>query len=373
MSADPIRNVAGASGGPETPPSGTRTKTPPLRRTAWADATCCSTPTPPRHTGSIPPSRCSSHSRQRALKADGPLPRNQTRGSMRQGVHDQERVHPATMDRRDEQVAARPAALGDPVLAGRRDLEPEGTEQEQRAPGSRWRGRSGWPSIPARDPARPGPPGPRHGRRRAPPATSEPRPPGARIQTDPGPARSAKVSRSGPAGADRARARGPARAPAGPRARLTPVVGTTRPSAPQVAISGNVGGSSSGCPRRVAPEQDHERRDDEPERHDLGDRQTVERPVLVAQRLEPEPDQPVPDEEREQQVARAQPLAQVIAHPDEDQERRSAPRCDSYRKSGWKRVVSNGYSRRTRGPRPGARNRSRCPTAAGSASRTAPG
>ena len=66
---------------PVTPPSGTRTNTPPFRSTACADATCCSTPTPPRHTGSMPPTRCSSHSRHFALNADGPLPRNQTRGS----------------------------------------------------------------------------------------------------------------------------------------------------------------------------------------------------------------------------------------------------------------------------------------------------
>ena len=62
-------------------PSGICAKTAPLAITARAAATCLSTPTPPRQTGSRPPIRWISRSRQRGPKADGPDPRNHTRGS----------------------------------------------------------------------------------------------------------------------------------------------------------------------------------------------------------------------------------------------------------------------------------------------------
>ena len=60
---------------------------------------------PPRQTGSSPPTRRMSRSRQRDVNVDGPLPRNQARGAG-QGVHHDERVHPAAVGGGDEQVAA---------------------------------------------------------------------------------------------------------------------------------------------------------------------------------------------------------------------------------------------------------------------------
>ena len=75
ISAAPRRNGADPPGRPadRRPRESGRTR-PPLRITARADATCCSTPIPPRHTGSSPPTRWMSHSRQREVKVDGPLP-----------------------------------------------------------------------------------------------------------------------------------------------------------------------------------------------------------------------------------------------------------------------------------------------------------
>jgi two-component system OmpR family sensor kinase/two-component system sensor histidine kinase QseC len=52
----------------------------PLPTTARAEATCGSTPTPPRQTGSSPPSRWMNRSRQREVNVDGALPRNHVRG-----------------------------------------------------------------------------------------------------------------------------------------------------------------------------------------------------------------------------------------------------------------------------------------------------
>ena len=62
-------------------PSGIWTNTPPLRTTARAEATWPSTPIPPRQTGSSPPTRWISRSREREVNVDGPLPRNQARGT----------------------------------------------------------------------------------------------------------------------------------------------------------------------------------------------------------------------------------------------------------------------------------------------------
>ena len=66
-------------------------------------------------------------SRQREVNVDGPLPRNQQRGSGGQRVHRDERVHPAAVRRRDEQVAAPREVL----LAGRLDPEAEHAEQHE--------------------------------------------------------------------------------------------------------------------------------------------------------------------------------------------------------------------------------------------------
>ena len=54
-----------------SPPASGRTP-PPLRITARAEATCCSTPRPPRQTGSSPPSRWMSFSRQRRRERGRP-------------------------------------------------------------------------------------------------------------------------------------------------------------------------------------------------------------------------------------------------------------------------------------------------------------
>src|SRR5262249_20057793 len=53
----------------------------PFRTTARAATTWLSTPMPPRHTGRSPPTRWMSASREREVKVDGALPKNQLRGS----------------------------------------------------------------------------------------------------------------------------------------------------------------------------------------------------------------------------------------------------------------------------------------------------
>ena len=80
ISAAPWRNGPIRPAGPLTVPSGIWTKTAPLRVTARAAATWLSTPMPPRQTGSSPPTRWISRSRQREVNVDGALPRNQHRG-----------------------------------------------------------------------------------------------------------------------------------------------------------------------------------------------------------------------------------------------------------------------------------------------------
>ena len=106
MTAQPARNGPTRPGGPLTVPSGIWAKTAPLAITALADATCCSIPTPPRQTGSRPPTRWMSRSRQRDVNVEGALPRNQARGWSRDRVHHHERVHPAAVGGSDQEVAA---------------------------------------------------------------------------------------------------------------------------------------------------------------------------------------------------------------------------------------------------------------------------
>ena len=170
MSAQPTRNGPIRPAGPLTVPSGIWANTPPLAMTARADATCCSIPTPPRQTGRSPPSRWTSHSRQREVNVDGPLPRNQTRGSVGQRVEHEERVHPAAVGRADEEIAAGRQVL----LAGRVDPEPEDAEQHgpRRAAGRAGRGSRPAPRASGR--ARPDPRRRRRGRRRAPAARPGP-------------------------------------------------------------------------------------------------------------------------------------------------------------------------------------------------------
>ena len=80
MTAQPVRNGPIRPAGPLTVPSGIWAKTARLAMTARADAMCWSIPTPPRQTGRSPPTRWMSRSRQREVKVEGPLPRNQARG-----------------------------------------------------------------------------------------------------------------------------------------------------------------------------------------------------------------------------------------------------------------------------------------------------
>ncbi len=81
MIAQPLRNAPIRPAGPLTVPSGIWTNTAPFATTARAEATWASTPTPPRQTGSSPPSRWIRRSRQRDVNVDGALPRNHARGS----------------------------------------------------------------------------------------------------------------------------------------------------------------------------------------------------------------------------------------------------------------------------------------------------
>ena len=81
MSAAPGRNGPSRPAGPLMVPSGICTKTAPASTTARAERTWPSIPSPPRHTGSSPPRRWISASRQRDVNVEGPLPRNQHRGS----------------------------------------------------------------------------------------------------------------------------------------------------------------------------------------------------------------------------------------------------------------------------------------------------
>ena len=229
-------------------------------------------------------------------------------GLERQGVHDQERIHPASVDRRHEQVAA---SDGQPLAARRVHLEAERPEQheprqdgqEANQPGLRL-GLTAEPASPSWTPPRAAP-GPR--------ATC-----GLRRCV------SARRDRSGPprsgVGLGVVGWRGAAGATS-PSARLgldgsiasdadsgTSSKSTARPGAPQVAIAGNVGGSSSsgwfGRWRQARMSRAGTMKSSDK----LRDRQSIERPVRVAERFELRTGDPVPDEEHEEQVARPQAL-----------------------------------------------------------------
>ena len=132
--AGPKRDQRGPGGtgragpaGPLIVPSGICTNTAPASTTARAERTWLSTPRPPRHTGSRPPRRWTSHSRQRDVNVEGPLPRNQQRGSSGQCVHGDER-DPSSRDAPgDQQVAA----LRQVLLPGGLDPESEDAEQNE--------------------------------------------------------------------------------------------------------------------------------------------------------------------------------------------------------------------------------------------------
>ena len=82
--------------------------------------------------------------------------------------------------------------------------------------------------------------------------------------------------------------------------------------------------------------------DDEPGRHDLRDRDAVERPVVRAQRLEDEPDAAVPDEEHRHEVARAKPVAVPAREPEDESASPSQPGerlVEEQRVEGWPSVA----------------------------------
>ena len=127
MTAAPGRNGPSRPGGPFTVPSGICTNTAPASTTARAARTWPSTPTPPRHTGQQAaepmgePLAPACGERRRAA-AEEPSP-----GLHRQGVHDHERVHPASVGAGDQEIPTG----GQVLLARRLDPEPEQTEQHE--------------------------------------------------------------------------------------------------------------------------------------------------------------------------------------------------------------------------------------------------
>ena len=287
-----------------------------------------------------------SRSRQREVNVDGALPRNQARGSVGRRVHDDERIHPAAMRRRDQEVAAgRQAAPGRQVRMRNRK-RPKRTNRATRR-----RSRYGHEALTSGG-------RPSHGEALDRAAAGG----GQRLGRDAGgrwPAAAAVAgvgrARSAAGGAARARlGHGSCARASGRRGRRR--FGPASPSAASAAArrvpprrrrAGCVASSSSASTsvvrprsptarRRARPPGSSPRRPDrapgrhrratsaarrrpcrpmavhagsrwtghEPERHELRGRDPEERPVVVAQRLEHEPDDAVPDEEGQQQVAR---------------------------------------------------------------------
>ncbi len=136
---------------------------------------------------------------------------------------------------------------------------------------------------------------------------------------------------------------------------------SVEPSAPQIATSGCVGGSSSATwPGRWRQSRTGRRDPDEQERHDHRGRDPEERPVVRAQRLEPEAHEPVPDEEQQDDVAGPKPRAEPVAHPQQEQHAEEARE-----RLVEEQRVEPGRPRRTRGTgrrRSGGCSRSGCPT-----------
>ena len=122
---------------------------------------------------------------------------------------------------------------------------------------------------------------------------------------------------------------------------------TGRPMAPHVATAGTVGGSSSGWPGRCR--QDRMTSDGDDEQSDticaVGTPKNVQ--LSVAERLEREPHDAVPDEEDQEQVARPQPLASVEAEPDQD-DRAEQPRTATRTGTAGGSAVVSGRTARAR-------------------------
>ena len=83
---------------------------------------------------------------------------------------------------------------------------------------------------------------------------------------------------------------------------------------------------------------------DERQRHDLGGRDAEERPVVRTQELEGEARGAVPDEEDEQQVSRGAATIEAGSRGTRGTTNPIGPEIDSYRNSGWNRVVSGSVS-----------------------------
>ena len=138
--------------------------------TARADSTCWSIPMPPRQTGRSPPRRWMSRSRQRRRERRRCAPEEPRPRLHRDGMHHDERVHPAPMGGPDQQVAARRQVL----LARGPDPEPEDDEQDEPGDQPEQAIRGSTPSIPVADRAMPGLRRPRPGRPRGPPVRPDP-------------------------------------------------------------------------------------------------------------------------------------------------------------------------------------------------------
>ena len=359
-----------------------------------------------------------SRSRQRDVNVDGALPRNQARGCAGMRVHHDERVHPAPMGGADEEVAARRQVL----LARGPDPEPEDDEEDEPGDQPEEAIRGATPSLPVAGRARRGPRPRRPARRRGPPARPDPaagaggREPGAAAMSGAGRSVAGRglgrlVGRGlgrlvGASGVVVGRAVvvgrvvvasvvGRRRRRRRPRPRRRPRSSSSSYSSSSssyvvvvlVVIRHRAArwrptsrprdasrGSSIGWPgrwrqRRISPAATMNRT-----RHDLGGRDAEERPVVRAEGLEDEPDDAVPDEEDQQQVARPQALPGVEPEPDRTSSARAPPTATRTGTAGGSGSSPAGRRRCTKvAPRSGGRNRSGSPTAASSACRTAPG
>ena len=131
--AQPVRNGPIRPAGPLTVPSGIWAKTAPLRddgprrRDVLLDRR-----SPPRQTGSSPPSRWIRRSRQRVVNVDGALPRNQARGSAgRACITRNGSIQPA-VGRADEEIAAARAGAPGPEVSIRKRNRTKSTNRANR-------------------------------------------------------------------------------------------------------------------------------------------------------------------------------------------------------------------------------------------------
>src|SRR5437773_1527243 len=333
ITAQPTRNGPIRPAGPLTVPSGIWAKTAPLPTTARAEATCGPAPIPPRHTGSRPPSRWISRSRQRLVKVDGALPRNHTRGS-----------------------------VGRAWTTRNGSIQPRCAAPTRKYPPG---GRCSWPDVSIRNrstPKRTKRAKSRTRRYRIDALASGVRPSQARPSTAPPRASASACGESRPGGGRLRRGReagSDSVAMSGRRSTggvvtavpfelvlevvlvevvlfevllVEPIVLVerfvlVRPERLLVLLGRPPDGGlrqevrrALGRPTRaVAIPQAGEAGDHEDERHDLGGRDPEERPVVVPEGLEGKAGQAVPDEEDQEQVAGDEPGRPASGQPDQDQ------------------------------------------------------